>query len=74
LSTRQRLLTEHLQPQALWPFSYPYGKQDSFGDIAVKQLKRLGFSCSFSTEVGANIPGMDGFVLCRIDCKDALRE
>ena len=74
LSTCQGLLAEHLQPQDLWPFSYPYGKQDSFNDTAVKQLKRFGFSCSFCTEVGANLPGKDLFALRRIDCKDALRE
>jgi peptidoglycan/xylan/chitin deacetylase (PgdA/CDA1 family) len=74
LSTCQGLLAEHLQPQDLWPFSYPYGKQDSFNDAAVRQLKRLGFSCSFGTEVGVNLPGMDLFALRRIDCKDALRE
>jgi peptidoglycan/xylan/chitin deacetylase (PgdA/CDA1 family) len=74
LSTCQELLTEHLHPQELWPFSYPYGKQDSFNDTAVRQLKRLGFSCSFGTEVGANLPRMDPFALRRIDCKDVRRE
>ena len=74
LSTCQGLLAKHLQPQDLWPFSYPYGKRDSFNDTAVRQLKRLGFSCSFGTEVGVNLPGMDSFALRRIDCKDARRE
>jgi peptidoglycan/xylan/chitin deacetylase (PgdA/CDA1 family) len=74
LSTCQGLLAEQLQPQDLWPFSYPYGKQDSFNDTAVRQLKRLGFSCSFGTEVGVNLLGMDMFALRRIDCKDALRQ
>src|SRR5215813_8697839 len=72
LSTCQGLLAEHLRPQHLWPFSYPYGKQDSFNDATVRQLKQLGYSCSFGTEVGANLPGMDSFALRRIDCKDAL--
>jgi peptidoglycan/xylan/chitin deacetylase (PgdA/CDA1 family) len=74
LSTCQRLLTEHLQPQGLWPFCYPYGKQDSFNDAAVRELKRLGFHCSYDTEVDVNLPGMDLFTLHRIDCKDALKE
>jgi peptidoglycan/xylan/chitin deacetylase (PgdA/CDA1 family) len=73
LSTCQRLLVENLHPQDVWPFSYPYGKQDSFNGTAVRQLNRLGFSCSFSTEAGVNLPGMDLFALRRIDCKDALR-
>ena len=72
LRTCQGLLAEYLEPQALWPFSYPYGKQDSFHTAAARQLKRLGFSCSFGTEVGPNLPGMDLFALRRIDCKDAL--
>jgi peptidoglycan/xylan/chitin deacetylase (PgdA/CDA1 family) len=74
LSTCQRILVEHLHPQDLWPFSYPYGRKDSFNDTAVRQVKRLGFSCSFTTEVGANLPGMDLFTLQRIDCKDAPAE
>jgi peptidoglycan/xylan/chitin deacetylase (PgdA/CDA1 family) len=74
LSTCHGLLTENLQIQDFWPFSYPYGKQDSFNDMAVRELKRLGFSCSFGTEVDVNFPGMDLFILRRIDCKDALKE
>jgi peptidoglycan/xylan/chitin deacetylase (PgdA/CDA1 family) len=74
LSTCQSLLIEHLQPQDLWPFSYPYGTQDSFNATAVQQLKRFGFSCSFGTEVGVDLPGMDLFTLRRIDCMDAPRK
>jgi peptidoglycan/xylan/chitin deacetylase (PgdA/CDA1 family) len=74
LGTCQRLLVEHLQPQSLWPFSYPYGKKDSFSDITIRQLRQLGFTCSFSTDVGTNLPGMDVFALRRIDCKDAPQE
>jgi hypothetical protein len=71
LTTSMSLLGRYLRPQALWPFSYPYGKKDSFTDTAVAQLKRLGFACSFSTEVGANSPGADFFGVKRLDCKDA---
>jgi peptidoglycan/xylan/chitin deacetylase (PgdA/CDA1 family) len=74
LITCQDLLEGHLQPQDLWPFSYPYGKQDSFNDTAVRQLKRLGFSCSFGTEVGVNLPGIDSFAIRRVDCKDVRRK
>jgi peptidoglycan/xylan/chitin deacetylase (PgdA/CDA1 family) len=72
LTTCQRLLVEHLHPQTLWPFCYPYGKQDSFNDATVQGLKELRFGCAFSTEVGTNRPGMNTFVLHRLDCKDAL--
>lgn len=71
LHTCTSLLTAHLQPQPLWPFSYPYGKKDSFNDTTVQQLKQLGFQCAFSTEVAANVPGQDIFLIHRIDCKDA---
>lgn len=71
LSLCQHLLAEHLRPQSLCPFSYPYGKHDSFNDTVVRQLKQRGFTCSFCTEVGANFPGPDSFALRRIDCKDA---
>jgi len=69
----RRLLVEHLRPQPLWPFCYPYGKRASFSDAAVAELKRLGFACSFSTEPGANRPGADLFAIRRVDCKDAPR-
>ena len=71
LTTCHRLLTEHLLPQSLWPFCYPYGKRDSFNDTAVRRLKELGFGCAFSTEVGTNHPDTNVFALHRLDCKDA---
>jgi peptidoglycan/xylan/chitin deacetylase (PgdA/CDA1 family) len=73
LSTCQRLLTEHLQPQTLWPFCYPYGQKDSFNALTVKQLKQLGFTCAFSTKVGKNIPGTSVFTIQRFDCNDVLQ-
>ncbi len=70
LSTCQRLLTKHLQPQTYWPFCYPYGQKDSFSDLTVKQIKQLGFTCAFSTEVGGNTPGTPLFTIRRFDCND----
>jgi peptidoglycan/xylan/chitin deacetylase (PgdA/CDA1 family) len=70
LNTCRRLLAENLSHQVLWPFCYPYGKQSSFNGAASGRLKELGFSCSFSTEVGSNLPGADLFALRRHDCKD----
>jgi peptidoglycan/xylan/chitin deacetylase (PgdA/CDA1 family) len=70
LSTCQRLLTEHLQPQTYWPFCYPYGQKDSFNALTVTQLKQLGFTCAFSTEVDRNIPGTQVFAIRRFDCND----
>jgi peptidoglycan/xylan/chitin deacetylase (PgdA/CDA1 family) len=71
LTTTMNLLEQHLRPQPLWPFSYPYGKKDSFTDYAVAQLKSLGFSCAFSTEVGSNPRTADHYCIKRLDCKDA---
>jgi hypothetical protein len=71
LKSCHQLLTKNLRPQPFWPFCYPYGKSDSFNSESVRQLQRLGFACSFSTEVGSNSPGMDLFAVRRLDCKDA---
>ncbi len=70
LKSCHRLLMENLLPQSQWPFSYPYGKQFSFNQVTVQQLNRIGFGCSFATEVGTNRPGTDLFAIRRIDCKD----
>lgn len=64
-------LDANLSPQPFWPFSYPYGKADSYTPQTVAELKRLGFNCAFSTEQGANGPGDDLFSLRRLDCKIA---
>lgn len=71
LTTSMSLLTRHLTPQAMWPFCFPYGSQESFTDSAVARLKRIGFSCSFSTVVGTNLPGTDAFAVKRFDCNDS---
>lgn len=72
LTACRRLLEQNLLPQRVWPFSYPYGKKDSFNKTAVCRLRELGFDCSFSTEQGANRPGDDLFAIRRTDCKLAL--
>lgn len=71
LNSCYRLLMENLLSQKLWPFSYPYGKQSSFNQATAQQLNRIGFSCSFTTEVGTNRPGANLFAIRRIDCKEA---
>jgi peptidoglycan/xylan/chitin deacetylase (PgdA/CDA1 family) len=72
LCTCRESLLETLSPQPLWPFCYPYGKKDSFDSRVTKVLKDLGFVCSFSTEVGKSVPGMDLYALRRHDCKDLI--
>jgi peptidoglycan/xylan/chitin deacetylase (PgdA/CDA1 family) len=63
------LLDKHLLPQTDWPFSYPFGKSDSFSEQIISELKLLSFDCSFSTERGSSAPGSDIFSIRRVDCK-----
>jgi hypothetical protein len=70
LNACHQSLTKKLLPQDFWPFCYPYGKRNSFDSAVIQQLRQLGFSCSFSSEVGSNHPGDHLFTLYRLDCKD----
>jgi peptidoglycan/xylan/chitin deacetylase (PgdA/CDA1 family) len=70
LTTCTRLLKGRLRPQSLWPFTYPYGKRDSFNEQTVSTLRALGYCCAFATEVGDNEPGQSRFEIRRIDPKD----
>lgn len=63
-------LTSELPAVAEPPFSYPYGKSNTFNDHTVAELQRLGFSCSFTTEVGYTRPHDERFHIKRIDPKD----
>jgi peptidoglycan/xylan/chitin deacetylase (PgdA/CDA1 family) len=71
VSTCQQLVQTNLHPQTHWPFSYPYGKTDTFNAQAITHLRDAGVACAFCTEVGSNSPGSDLFAIRRIDCKDA---
>lgn len=68
LNACRAILERNVGSQALWPFSYPYGKKESFTTGVVERLQRLGFDCSFSTETGVNAPGVDLFAIRRMDC------
>jgi peptidoglycan/xylan/chitin deacetylase (PgdA/CDA1 family) len=72
LETCYKLLRQNLSPQAVWSFSYPYGKKDSFHLRAVRKLQQLGFRCAFSTEIGDNRRGADRYMVGRSDCKKTL--
>lgn len=73
LRSCRRLLDQHLTPQPVWPFCYPYGKKDSYTDHAVGLLRDLKFACAFSTESGDNRPGVPLYSIQRVDCKLALQ-
>jgi peptidoglycan/xylan/chitin deacetylase (PgdA/CDA1 family) len=70
LTTCTGLLKARLRPQAAWPFTYPYGKRDSFNEHAVATLRALDYACAFATEVGDNEPGQSRYEIRRIDPKD----
>jgi len=70
LTTSLGLLHSHLKPQRAWPFSYPYGKRDSFTTQAVTELQQHGFCCAFTMEDGVNHPGCALHTLKRTDCKE----
>lgn len=70
LETCTGMLRGRLRPQNSWPFSYPYGKRDSFDAASVRSLRGLGYACAFATEVGDNQAGQDLFSVRRIDTKD----
>jgi peptidoglycan/xylan/chitin deacetylase (PgdA/CDA1 family) len=67
----RRILDLRLRPQPQTPFSYPYGKRDSFTAEAARRLRELEFCCAFSTESGRNQAGADRFAIQRVDCKHA---
>jgi len=69
-----KLMQANLDSQDLWPFSYPYGKADSFDERVIQKLRELGFCGSLCTEKGLNVPGVDLFAIHRVDCKQILSE
>lgn len=71
LETCRELLDTRLGPYPARPFCFPYGKNTSFHAGAVGELRRLGFSCGFTTEAGANPAGTGRFAIRRIDWKNA---
>lgn len=73
IGTCTRLLHERLAPQALWPFCYPYGGQDTFDARTVEVVRDNGYTCAFATTTDANAPGQDCFAVSRIDCNDATK-
>lgn len=72
ISTCRRILNERIHAQKLWPFSYPYGKKNSYSSAVISELKENGFDCAFNTEKGSNLPGANLFELSRTDCNGAL--
>jgi peptidoglycan/xylan/chitin deacetylase (PgdA/CDA1 family) len=73
LRVSRSLLERNLEPQQLWPFSYPYGKTNSYSNRAISLLRQLGFTCAFNTESGVNTSRTPLFELNRIDCNGAIQ-
>ena len=72
LCISRSLLDQNLEPQSVWPFSYPYGKKNSYTKAATSLLQQLGFTCAFNTENGVNTATTSLFELNRVDCKGAV--
>lgn len=70
LETCTQLLRRHLTPQPHWPFSYPYGRRQSYGSATLQMVRELDYCCAFTTENGSNQAGCDMFTLRRIDTND----
>ena len=67
LTTCADILRSGLAPQAVWPFSYPYGE---FNASTIAIVEEVGFDCGFTLELGANSPSQDLFRIKRIDTND----
>jgi peptidoglycan/xylan/chitin deacetylase (PgdA/CDA1 family) len=69
VTTCRTLLNENSSRQELWPFSYPYGKRNSYSAAAIDRLRHAGYDCGLATEAGENVSGTQLFELFRVDCK-----
>lgn len=74
LETCATLLRRQLDGQTVWPFSYPYGKAETFNGGTVQALRDNGFVCAFGTVPGATQPGDDVYALRRVDTKSLQSE
>ena len=64
------LLKSRLSEQDFWPFSFPYGKADTYDDKTIELLKKAQFDCSYSTSVGSTLSGENHYSIKRLDPKD----
>jgi peptidoglycan/xylan/chitin deacetylase (PgdA/CDA1 family) len=71
IQTCRALLDRNIRSQGLFPFSYPYGKRNSYSTDVIGELRNAGFHCAFDTESGSNLTGCDLYALHRIDCNGA---
>ena len=69
ISLCKNAISENINSQNLLPFSFPYGKTDSFNSHTIRVLKSCGFDCSFSTNPGYTKSGDDIYSLTRQDVR-----
>ena len=72
LKTCAEALLRRLNPQAFWPFCYPYGHSYSYNGTTIQHLQALDFVCAFTTESGPIRVGDNPFTLRRVDTNDVL--
>jgi peptidoglycan/xylan/chitin deacetylase (PgdA/CDA1 family) len=64
------ILQQHLKPQAVWPFAYPYGRYD---ESTIQILRELSVACAFTVQAGVNDAGQERFELRRFDTNDLFK-
>lgn len=64
------VLDQRLGPTSPRIFTFPFGKEHSFGQAGVDAVRAAGFDAAFSTIVGTNATGQDRYRLKRLDPKD----
>lgn len=69
LKTSRDIIDARLGSKA-FPFSYPYGGEDTFSDNTIASLQRLGYYCAFSVIRGVNQGKPDLYKLKRMDTND----
>lgn len=70
IDTSVSLIKKHLTPQEKYPFSYPFGKPNTFNDHTINCLKNNEIAYAYSTVVGDSDKDVDRFSIKRIDPKD----
>ena len=72
ISTCMTLLRQHTNKQQYWPFSYPFGKPNTFNEKTIQLLQKENIAIAYTSEVGDSQNDQNPFRLKRIDPKDIL--
>lgn len=70
LDTCMTILKQHVHHQDVWPFSYPFGKLDTFNNLTLSLLEKNNVAYAYSTVVDDSMIGTNKYNICRRDPKD----